>query len=94
MEKHYLVEWTVYKGNAFDGFQKFLLDNFPRNFNIWSAIMNGTCMQKIKIGHRANFWAKNKLCSLQILFSVCAIYPAFDFLCSLLKVAYYSFSEI
>ena len=59
-EKSYLVELNIFKENAFYGFQKILLDNFPRSIYIWSAIVNGTCMQKIKIGHRAKFWAKSK----------------------------------
>ena len=67
MEKIYLVELNIFKENAFHGLQKFPLDNFPRNFYIWSAIVSGACMQKIKIGHRANFRAKNK-CFRQILF--------------------------
>ena len=71
-EKSYLVELNIFKENAVYGFQKILLDNFPRNFNIWSAIVNGMCMQKIKIGHRAKFRAKSK-CFPQILFPVRAI---------------------
>ena len=71
-EKSYLVELNIFKENAFYGLQKILLDNFPRNFYIWSAIVNGTCMQKIKIGHRAKFRARSK-CFLQILFPVRAI---------------------
>ena len=72
MEKIYLVELNIFKENAFHGLQKIPLDNFPRNFYIWSAIVSGVCMQKIKIGHRANFRAKNK-CFRQILFPVCSI---------------------
>ena len=71
-EESYLVELNIFKENAFHGLQKILLDNFSRNFYIWSAIVNGMCMQKIKIGHRANFRAKSK-CFLQILFPVRAI---------------------
>ena len=59
MEKNYLVELNIFKENAFRGLQKIPLDNFPRNFYIWSGIVSGACMQKIKIGHRANFRAKN-----------------------------------
>ena len=59
-EKSYLVELNLFKENAFYGLQKILLDNFPRIFYIWSAVMNGTCMQKIKIGHRAKFRAKRQ----------------------------------
>ena len=54
------------------------LDNFPRNFYIWSGIVSGVCMQKIKIGHRANFRAKNK-CFRQILFPVRAILRSINF---------------
>ena len=71
-EKSYLVELNIFKENAFCGLQKVLLDNFPRNFYFWSAIVNGTCMQKIKIGHRAKFRARSKY-FLQILFPVRAI---------------------
>ena len=46
MEKIYLVELNIFKENAIYGLQKILLDNFSRNFYIWSAIMNGACMQK------------------------------------------------
>ena len=68
-EKSYLVELNIFNENAFYGLQKILLHNFPRNFYILSAIVNGMCMQKIKIGHWAKFWAKSK-CFLQILFPV------------------------
>ena len=57
MEKIYLVELNIFKENAIYGLQKILLDNFSRNFYIWSAIVNGACMQKIKIGHRTKFQA-------------------------------------
>ena len=71
-EKSYLVELNIFKENAFYGFQKILQDDFPRKFYIWSAIVNGTCLQKIKIGHRAKFRAKSKYLP-QILFPVRAI---------------------
>ena len=71
-EKSYLVELNMFKENTFYGLQKILPDNFPQNFYIWSAIVNSTCMQKIKIGHWAKFQAKSK-CFLQILFPVRAI---------------------
>ena len=74
MEKIYLVELNIFKENAIYGLQETLPDNFPRNFYIWSAIVNGACMQKIKIGHLAKFRARNK-CFLQILFPVLAILP-------------------
>ena len=57
MEKIYLVELNIFKENVFHGLQKIPLDNFSRNFYIWSAIVSGACRQKIKIGHRANFRA-------------------------------------
>ena len=71
-EKIYLVELNIFKENVFYSLQKTLLDNFSRNFYIWSAIVNGTCRQKIKIGHQAKFEAKRK-CFPQILFPVRAI---------------------
>ena len=67
-EKSYLVELNIFKENVFYGLEKILLDNFSRNF----AIVNGTCMQKIKIGHRAKSRAKSK-CFPQLLFPVRAI---------------------
>ena len=81
MEKFYLVELNIFKENAFYGLQKIPLDNFPRNFYIWSAIANGACMQKIKIGHRANFRAIN-ICFPQILFPVGAILRSINFRCA------------
>ena len=78
MEKSYLVELNIFKENAFCGLQKILLDTFSRNFYIWSAIVSGTCMQKIKRGHRANLRAKNK-CVRQILFPVRAILRNINF---------------
>ena len=81
MEKIYLVELNIFKENAFYGLQKIPLDNFPRNFYIWMAIVNGAYMQKIKIGHWANFRAKNK-CFRQILFPVRAILRSINFRCA------------
>ena len=72
MEKIYPVELNIFKENAIYGLQKILLDNFSRNFYIWSAIVIGACMQKIKIGHWTKFRARNK-CISQILFPVRAI---------------------
>jgi len=72
MEKIYLQELNVFKENVINGLQEILLDNFPRNFYISSAIVNGACMQKIKVGHRAKFRARNRY-FLQILFPVRAI---------------------
>ena len=69
MEKIYLVQLNIFKENAIYGLQEILLDNFPQNLYIWSAIVNGMCMQKIKVGHQARFWARNKYC-LRILFPV------------------------
>ena len=77
-EKNYLVELNRLKENAFCGLQKILLDNFSRNFYIWSAIVIGTCMQKIKIGHRAKFRAKTK-CSRRFYFRFARFYAAFNF---------------
>ena len=68
-EQSYLVELNIFKENTFYGLQKILLNKFSRNFYIWSAIVNGMCTQKIKIGHRAKFQAKSK-CFPQILFPV------------------------
>ena len=45
------------------------------------AIVNDACMQKIKIGHRANFRAKYK-CFPQILFPVRAILRSINFRCT------------
>ena len=78
MEKIYLVELNIFKENAFHGLQKIPPDNFPRNFYIWSAIVSGACLQKIKIGHRAIFRAKDK-CFRQILFPVRAILRSINF---------------
>ena len=72
MEKIYLVELTTFKENVIYGLKEILLDNFPRNFYIWSTIVNGLCIQKIKIGHRAKFRTRNKY-FVQILFPICAI---------------------
>ena len=69
---------NIFNENAFHGLQKIPLDNFPRNFYIWSAIVSVACMQKIKIGHRANFQAKNK-CFRQILFPVRVILRSINF---------------
>ena len=72
MEKIYLVELNLFKENAIYGLQENLLDNFLRNFYIWSAIVNGACMQKIKVGHQAKFRARSKY-FMQVLFPVRAI---------------------
>ena len=72
MEKIYLVELNIFKENAIYGLQKILLDNFSRDFYIWSAIVNGACMQKINIGRQTKFRARNR-CISPILFPVHAI---------------------
>ena len=65
----YLVELNIFQENAIYGLQENLLYNFLQNFYIWSAIVNGAFMQKIKIGQRAKFRARNKY-FLQVLFPV------------------------
>ena len=55
MKKSYLVEFEIHRKMAYCSLQKIVLDKFPRNFFIESTIVNDTCMQKIKIGHRAKF---------------------------------------
>ena len=74
-EKIYLVELNMFKENAFYGFQKILLDNFPRNFYIWSTIVNGTCMQKIT---ELNFELKANVSS-SFYFRFARFYAAFNF---------------
>ena len=69
MEKKLSSRIKCFKENAIYDLQEILLDNFSRNFYIWSAIVNSACMQKIKFGHRAKFWARNKYFA-QILFPV------------------------
>ena len=69
IEKSYLVELNIFFKNAIYSLQKILLDNFVRNFYIWSSNVYGACMQKIKIGHQAKSWARNKY-FLHILFPV------------------------
>ena len=81
MKKIYLVEFNISLKNALNGLQKILLDKFPWNFYIWSAIVNDACMQKIKMGHRANFRAKYK-CFPQILFPVRAILRSINLRCT------------
>ena len=81
MKKIYLVEFNISLKNALYGLQKILLDKFPWNFYIWSAIVNDACMQKIKTGHRANFRAKYK-CFPQISFPGRAILRSINFRCT------------
>ena len=78
MEKIYVVELNIFKENVFHGLQKIPRNNFPRNFYVWSAIVSGAFIQKIKIGHRANFQAKNKN-FWQILFLVHVILSGINF---------------
>ena len=81
MGKIDLVELNIFKENAIYGWQEILLDNFPWNFYIWIAIVNGVCMQKIKIGHRAKLRTRNKY-FVQILFPVHAILSKINFQCA------------
>ena len=69
-KKSHLVELNIFKENTFYGTQKILLDNLP--LNVYIAIVNGTRVQKFKIGYQAKFLTKNK-CSSQTLFPVRAI---------------------
>ena len=68
--KNYLVELNIFKENAFYDLQKILLDNFPWNFYIWSAIVNGTCMQNFEL--KANV-------SRSSYFRFARFYAAFNF---------------
>ena len=55
---------------------------FPKTFIIiWSATVNGTCMQNIKIGHRAKFRAKNKFFN-RICLRFARFYAPFNFWCA------------
>ena len=71
MEKNYLVELNVLKKMRFMTYRKFYWTIFPETFifEVPSWMVNGACMQKIKFGHRAKFWARNKYFA-QILFPV------------------------
>ena len=75
------MEFNISLKSALYGLQKILLDEFPWNVYIWSAIVTDACMQNIKIGHQANFWAKYK-CFPQILFPVHAILRSINFQCT------------
>ena len=59
MTKSYVVEFKIHRKKTFYILQKIVPHNFPRDFFIGSAIVNDTCMQKIKIGHRAKFRDKD-----------------------------------
>ena len=72
MTKTYLVEFKIHRKMAYYSLQKIVLDRFSRNFFILSAIVNDTCMQKIKIGHRAKFRDRDNFFP-QVLFSFCTI---------------------
>ena len=72
MTKSYLVEFNTLRKIAFFSLQKIVLDKFPQNVFIWSAIVKDTCMQKINIGHRTKFRDKDKFFS-QVLFPVRSI---------------------
>ena len=66
---------------AYYSLQKIVLDRFLRNFFIQSAIVNDTCMQKSKIGHRAKFRDRDNFFP-QVLFPFRAIFtPYFHFRC-------------
>ena len=53
MTKSFLVEFKIHRKMTYYSLEK--IDRFPQNFFISSAIVNDTCMQKIKIGHLAEF---------------------------------------
>ena len=44
MTKRFLVEFKIHRKMAYYTLQKIVLDRFPRNFFIESAIVNDTCM--------------------------------------------------
>ena len=88
-EKSYLVELNTFKENVFYGLkrkfyciifpEKFII--VPQDYYIWSAIVNGTCTQKIKIGHQAKFWTKtNVFGRYYFRFEWC--YATFNFQCA------------
>ena len=80
IEKSYQVEWNIFWKNATYSLQKIPLDNFLRNFYIWSANVSSACMQKIKIGHRAKFRAWNIFCRFYFRFA--RFYARFNFRCA------------
>ena len=67
MTKSYLVEFKINRKMAYYSLQNIVLDFF-----IQSAIVNDTCMQKIKIGHRAKFRDRDNFFP-QVLFPFRAI---------------------
>ena len=72
MTKSCLEEFKIHRKMAYYSLQKLVLDRFPRNFFIESAVVNDSCMQKIKIGHRAKFRDKDNFFP-QVLFPFRAI---------------------
>ena len=79
MTKSYLEEFKIHRKMAYYSLQKLVLDRFPRNFFL-SAIVNDSCMQKIKIGHRAKFQDKDNFFP-QVLFPFhfrCVARASFD----------------
>ena len=73
MEKIYLVELNIFKENAIYGLQENLLDNFLLNFYIWSAIVNGACMQNFEL--EANIFCR-------FYFQFARFYARFNFRCA------------
>ena len=63
MTKRYLVEFKIHRK-----MEKVVLDKFPKTFFLKSAIVNDTCMKKIKIG-RAKFRDRDNFFP-QVLFPV------------------------
>ena len=59
-----VVEFKIHRKKVCCSLQKIVLDN--------CAIMNDTCMKKIKIGHQAKFRDKGNFFP-QVLFPVCMI---------------------
>ena len=81
MAKSYLVEFKIHRKMAYYSLQKIVLDRFPRNFFILSAIVNDTCMQKIKIGHRAKFRDRDNFFSAGFISVSRDFTPYFHFRC-------------
>ena len=81
MTKSYLVEFKIHRKMAYYSLQKIVLDRFPRNFFILSAIVNDTCMQEIKIGHRAKFRDRDNFFSAGFISVSRDFTPYFHFRC-------------
>ena len=79
MEKNYLVELNVFQENAFYGLQK--IPPFSPKLLYLKCHRERCVHGKIKIGHQANFRAKNK-CFPQILFPVRATLRRINFRCA------------